>query len=125
MINKGLFLAAFLLLLPGFAFVGSVDVGEEFVITELSESAGCEKKCGPYFGCDNIPGTTMKRITFNYETDDNVYFRSVALSTINTEIDGGKPKPTVEFTDSGDIIIKISQNDFDKASECLPPPKEK
>jgi hypothetical protein len=67
----------------------------------------------------------LKRITFNYEKGDNVYYRSVALSTIITEIDGSRQKPMVEFSSSGDIIIRISQSDFDEASECLPPPKEK
>ena len=45
---------------------------------------------------------------------------TVAVSTLKPEIDNSMEKPTVRFASSDEIIIKISQEDYDAEKECMP-----
>lgn len=97
----------------------------EFTIETLSESMQVQTKCTKYFGYNTYPGVSDKCVSFNYVSGNNIYFRTVAISTLKAVIDNGKTEPTVEFTGPNQILIRISQQDYDKEKDCLPVPEEK
>ena len=122
---KGLYLALALLLLPidaGPAGVG-VDTPKELPLARLHRDLDIETRCGVYFGYEKISGTNLKRISFNYESEGDLLFCMVAYSTIVTEIDNSRKTPVVEYTTTGDVLVKISEEDYKKEMDCLPPPK--
>ena len=82
-----------------------------------------EARCGEFFGYDTITGTDLKRISFNYEMNDKTLFRAVAYSTIKTHFDASKSSPTVQYTGTGDIIVRISERVYEREKNCLPPPE--
>jgi hypothetical protein len=98
---------------------------DEYLLKPLSESVQVQTKCGQFFGYNLYTGVTEKCISFNYQTDTNLFIRTVSISTIMTEIDNDKEEPTVLFTSPSQILIRISQAEYDKEKECLPAPKEK
>jgi hypothetical protein len=122
---KGLYLALALLLFPidaGAAGVG-VDTPKELPLARLHRDLDIETRCGVYFGYEKISGTDLKRISFNYESEGDLLFSMVAYSTLVTEIDNSRKTPVVEYTATGDVVVKISEEDYKKEADCLPPPK--
>ena len=95
-----------------------------FEIFELSDSVQVTTKCGQYFGYDTIPVLNEKRVSFNYGVDDRWFIKSVVFSNLHTKIDNSKEKPTVVLPTPSEIIITISQGDYEKEKECLPAPEE-
>jgi hypothetical protein len=113
-----------LLFLPGTGTAGlGADTVKVLSLSPLSPDIEVENKCGTYFGYEAISGTTLKRILFNYEDGDQLLFTAVAYSTLDTRIVDGNAKPTVEYTTTGDIIIRISDKEYQKEKDCLPPPE--
>jgi hypothetical protein len=122
---KGLYLALALLLFPidaGSAGV-VVDTPKELPLARLHRDLDIETRCGVYFGYEKISGTDLKRISFNYESEGDLLFCMVAYSTMVTEIDNSRKTPVVEYTASGEVLVKISEEDYKKETDCLPPPK--
>ncbi len=122
---KGLYLALALLLFPidgGPAGAGS-DTQKELSLVRLHRDLDVETRCGVYFGYEKITGTDLKRVMFNYESDEDLLFSMVAYSTIITEIDDSRASPVVEYSPTGDVLVKISEKDYKKETDCLPPPK--
>ena len=113
----------FYFLIPGTGTAGlGADTGKQLSLIRLSPDLEVENRCGVYFGYEAISGTTLKRVMFNYEDDGNLLFSTVAYSMLVTEIDDSKTEPTVEYTASGDIVVRISDKDYQKEKDCLPPP---
>jgi hypothetical protein len=93
----------------------------QFVVKPLYESVQVQTQCGEFFGYNEY-SNVERCISFNYESDDNIFIRTVAISTLKTEIDNGKNEPTVQFSSPSVIIIRISKADYDKEKDCLPEP---
>ena len=93
---------------------------EVYSITPMSEELQVQTKCGKYFGYNTYPGVAERCVSFNYESGTTVYIRTVAISTLKPEIDSSVEQPTVRFASTDEVIIRISQEDYDAEKECLP-----
>ena len=110
---------------PGNPASQATDASTEFVLVPLYDSVQVEAKCGQYLGYTMYTGVAEKCVSFNYEADDNIFIKTAAISTVKTEINNGKTEPTVQIISPSEIIIRISQEDYDKEKECLPEPEQK
>ena len=93
---------------------------EEFLITPMSEAIQVQTQCGQYFGYNTYPGVAERCISFSYESGTSVFIRTVAISTLKPQIDSSAEQPSVRFAASDEVIVKISQEDYDAEKECMP-----
>jgi len=93
---------------------------EVYSVTPMSEEVQVQTKCGQYFGYNTYPGVAERCISFSYESGEAVFIRTVAISTLKPEIDSSVEQPTVRFASADEVIIRISQEDYDAEKECMP-----